>query len=534
MSRKKIIFTSVSAALLAIAPVITPSITAFAAETTQQVSTATSGNTYRKTVPANASVYYLTENGFKRFGNAGSAYQLSGTYDFSQEKTENGITYALIVKNGKSMAWVSVNDLKDPVAIDTKTVDYQKSVSKNASKYYLLNDGFQQAGTVGNLAGTYNITQEKTVGDQTYALLAKNDRGLAWVNVNSLKDNISPDQTTIDKKVSLNSNHPIFYLLDTGFEASNATTNSYTGNYQVTKTVKLDNQEYNLVTIDGKAAFWVLDDAIAMPKAESAEINVSNKKGIIAYIKGAGVAVWRDAGSYVITGKYLPNGSAWDIEKYQDKNGQRWYDLGHNQWLSGKYLVVVDTTKKSNYLNTPWISQYSPVFAPWGCASAAMAMLLKNAGVQNTGTYAWLSHAQNTLPMYPANKDGQKGNVYTGAGFGWVINANGLTEFGRRYSSRVVNVSGSSINTIASLVKDGHPVLYYGYSSYDGSGARNHCKVIVGFNPNLGFAVHDPLYFPGKTAAGQGGHNRWDMGAIHWENLSTFGQEYNGSAITIQ
>ncbi|MCJ0553881.1 GBS Bsp-like repeat-containing protein [Enterococcus cecorum] len=179
--------------------------------------------------------------------------------------------------------------------------------------------------------------------------------------------------------------------------------------------------------------------------------------------------------------------------------------------------------------NVPWISQYKPVFAPWGCASAAMAMLIESRGI-----HVDLKYAQDTLPMYPANKDGQKGNVYTGEGFGFVIKPSGLVRHAHKWTNAVYNISGSSTQQIIDTVLNGQPVLYYGFSGYQVDNVRNHCKVIVGYKDGK-FKVHDPLYMRASDGPGSRETNKtYSRGAIHWITIAQFNQEYQGNAITIK
>lgn len=53
------------------------------------------------------------------------------------------------------------------------------------------------------------------------------------------------------------------------------------------------------------------------------------------------------------------------------------------------------------------------------------------------------------------------------------------------------------------------------------------------------FLTYDPLYWPNKPNAGQGGtretgvNNGYDLGAVHYATLDHFNAEYNGNAMTI-
>lgn len=188
--------------------------------------------------------------------------------------------------------------------------------------------------------------------------------------------------------------------------------------------------------------------------------------------------------------------------------------------------------KSTNVISSvPYISQYTPVKAPWGCASASLAMILGSKNIRPN-----LKTMQDKLPMYPSNPNGQKGNVYTGAGFGWVIKPNALAAYGKTYGGNTVDISGSNTVQIINRVLNGQPVLYYGYSSYQNNADknRNHAKVIAGYN-NGKFLVYDPLYYSSNAGAGSGGKNMlYDRGARAWVTMGQYNAEKDGRAITIQ
>ena len=198
--------------------------------------------------------------------------------------------------------------------------------------------------------------------------------------------------------------------------------------------------------------------------------------------------------------------------------GISWYTLGGAQPIA----------PVSRTLNVPYVSQYVPVFSPWGCAGASMTMLLRYKG-KNVD----LKYVQDHLPMYPNDKGGQKGNVYTGAGFGWVITPGSLANYAKKWYSNVSNISNVSTQNIVDRIINGNPVLYYGYSSYQANTIRNHCKVIAGYKDNK-FLVYDPLYYSSSAKAGSGGPNKtYDRGAMAWVSITDFTKEWDGRAIGI-
>lgn len=295
-------------------------------------------------------------------------------------------------------------------------------------------------------------------------------------------------------------------------------------------------------------------DATALP---------ANSFIVIGYTPGYGTAVWRQEGNQMrTTGKTLYNGTAWKAFSQKTLNNILYYNVGGNQWVNSNYAIVgAATAKYTSLKNDPlsreyYTTQYNPVFAPWGCASAALSMLMKYDGswdkVPGADEAAKLKYMQDNLPRNKA-QGGQDGNPYNGKGFTRVILSYALKNYAHSLGdNKVKDISGASLNTIARLVEAGHPVLYYGWSSYNGNGkgtagqewARNHCKVIFGYNPsNNTFLVHDPLYMnkhfrKGGSGEREGIYNGYDLGPIAWVSYSSLAKEYayrgGSNALTVQ
>lgn len=216
--------------------------------------------------------------------------------------------------------------------------------------------------------------------------------------------------------------------------------------------------------------------------------------------------------------------------RYHHFNGSTYYSMYDTNGNWKGYLNATATAPPvtSRIINSvPYVSQYTPVFAPWGCAGASMTMVLRSKGVSID-----LKYAMDNMPMYPRYPGGQIGkNVYTGEGFKRVIQPDELTKYMRRWYSNVYNIPGASSQVITNHILEGNPVLYYGYSSYQADTARNHVKVILGYQNNR-FLIYDPLYFAKTDGPGtRGKHPLYDRGAMHWLPVSEFNKEYNGSAI---
>ncbi len=236
-------------------------------------------------------------------------------------------------------------------------------------------------------------------------------------------------------------------------------------------------------------------------------------------------------------GTRLDNGfyNNWGHTYYFGNDGARWDNRFMNNWGHMYYfgndgaLVTNQFVQhggqtyyalSNGVLNAPrYFSQFTPIYAPEGCAVASLAMLLS---IKNE--YFNLADAYNNLPQY--------GGVYNTGAFRGIISPEALTNYAHKWDSNVRNITGSSLEDISRLVWAGHPVLYYGMSSFERAGQRNHAKVIVGEN-NGYFHIYDPCYWNQGQRAHTAGGNAYDWGADSWQSWGAIASEYIGKAITI-
>ncbi len=240
---------------------------------------------------------------------------------------------------------------------------------------------------------------------------------------------------------------------------------------------------------------------------------------------------------YQNDGTRLDNGfyNNWGHTYYFGNDGARWDNRFMNNWGHMYYfgndgaLVTNQFVQhggqtyyalSNGVLNAPrYFSQFTPIYAPEGCAVASLAMLLS---IKNE--YFNLADAYNNLPQY--------GGVYNTGAFRGIISPEALTNYAHKWDSNVRNITGSSLEDISRLVWAGHPVLYYGMSSFERAGQRNHAKVIVGEN-NGYFHIYDPCYWNQGQRAHTAGGNAYDWGADSWQSWGAIASEYIGKAITI-
>lgn len=217
------------------------------------------------------------------------------------------------------------------------------------------------------------------------------------------------------------------------------------------------------------------------------------------------------------------DGGRLDNRLYQNWGHSYWF-TGDGSLLTNGYVFIQPYdyyATSDGVLHTPqWFSQFTPIFATEGCSVASSAILLSTKNI-----YFNMMEAYRNVPQY--------GGVFSGRNFRGIVPINDLANFLHRYDPTVKNISGSSLSDIASIVAQGHPVLYYGYSSYERTFARHdHAKVIIG-EQNGNFLVLDPCYNHPWDGPYTGGGNYYDTGAYAWRSWGSVASEYGGSAITI-
>lgn len=100
----------------------------------------------------------------------------------------------------------------------------------------------------------------------------------------------------------------------------------------------------------------------------------------VNYVPGYGIMLWKNPGSGML-GRYLAHGSRWQVYGYVTVNGNKWYNLGGNQWADGRYLV--DDATKNNITSVENMSAVGQVNYVPGYG----IMVWKNPGSGMLGRY---------------------------------------------------------------------------------------------------------------------------------------------------
>lgn len=122
-------------------------------------------------------------------------------------------------------------------------------------------------------------------------------------------------------------------------------------------------------------------------------------------------------------------------------------------------VTPINTLPKSKVINTPYISQLYPVYAPVGCEPTSLLMGLKAKGyAKNVGLREFL----DKMPKHSSNpKKGYVGSPYRPSEtLRTTINPKPLSEYGKKYGD-VFSMEGASMEEVKKQVLQGNPVVIY-------------------------------------------------------------------------
>lgn len=79
----------------------------------------------------------------------------------------------------------------------------------------------------------------------------------------------------------------------------------------------------------------------------TAHVQAATQQIKINYVAGYGVNIWTNYNHGHFTGKRAAHGSTWNvIDTVTDKKGNTWYEVGQNQWIMGRYAIVLGQSQK--------------------------------------------------------------------------------------------------------------------------------------------------------------------------------------------
>ena len=152
---------------------------------------------------------------------------------------------------------------------------------------------------------------------------ANNNYGTQWISTNTAPKVASTVLIKVTKTVDVLS-APDGQKLDQQVEAGS-------------EFVVIASKYYN-----GNLYYEISNGKWIMAKYTTQEAQITAKSGVLTINSKPdyGVPVWRVPGQDQIAGKFLKDGSSWRYFRVANVQGQTWYDLGGNQWVSAKSVLV--------------------------------------------------------------------------------------------------------------------------------------------------------------------------------------------------
>ncbi|MGX4763879.1 glycoside hydrolase family 73 protein [Holzapfeliella sp. JNUCC 72] len=374
------------------------------------------------TVNANAKTYYLMNNSFVAAGEK-SPSQMT----VIQTATSNSVGYSLLSKDGKTpFAWVPTADVTNDNStsntqkpaddkVTTQDVTPQKvTINSGAANYYLMNNGFVNAGE--KLPSSMTVIKTATKGSTQYSLVSNDGKTpVAWVQSSDVKAANNTQQSTDNKvttqdasghKVTVNTSAKTYYLMPNGFvEAGEKSPSSMT----VIKTATKGSIQYSLLSQDGKTPFaWVQTSDI---KSDSTTSNTAdNTKVTTQAITPKSVKVSPDYNTYyLLSSGFSRFGNSSDFTNSQFKviqtatQGNKNYSLLSTDgqtpfaWVSSEAVSDSQTTTASTSNNTN--------------ANISLTDVSQSATVVNGGNAFYLTGNNSSLALTSAGKS----DSYTGS-----------------------------------------------------------------------------------------------------------------------
>lgn len=133
---------------------------------------------------------------------------------------------------------------------------------------------------------------------------------------------------------------------------------------------------------------------------------------------------------------------------------------GKSGWVPKVDIAKAPRNYAHVELDVPYMSQYSPLDAPFGCEGTALLMALRYKGYSDVSLKTMLDD------MPKAERNPQKGFVgspyYAMTGYYQTIYPKPLTAYARKqYRQTIVDISGASLKALQKEILNGHPVVVW-------------------------------------------------------------------------
>ncbi|WP_021351463.1 aggregation-promoting factor [Lactobacillus jensenii] len=182
-----------------------------------------------------------------------------------------------------------------------------------------------------------------------------------------------------------------------------------------TKSIRLNSLFTKFMAVAAVTLTGVMATNLKSNTAHAATI-VNNDTDVVTvnYVPGYGIAVWNNPDNPHFTGQRLAHGTSWKvIQTVYSSTGEKWYDLGLNQWVPAKY-VVSGYNKSTSNNSVATVAQSSA--QPQSTVSSNTQTQAVSANSSSSNAYNSASSAANTTSSYTATTTSTSSYTSTATG----------------------------------------------------------------------------------------------------------------------
>lgn len=376
--------------------------------------------------------------GFETIGY--SSDYLNDEVSVSQEKvTDNGVTWALISKDGKQIGWIAKNALTIQTyaaIVSEKIVDYPATISRGTDAINTAPWGIKGFRTLGSSSGylgkTVEVTKEQTTDyGVTWALISLDGKELGWIAKDALKAQTYAaivSEKAVDYPATINRATDAINKAPWGTKGFQTIASSATYVGKTVAVTKEQTTDYGVtwaqISLNGEVLGWIAKDAL---KAQTyAQIT---KETVVSY----DAIVNRDSDAI--------NTAPWGVKGYQTLSSSAAY-LGQTVEVTKEQVTDYGVTwalVSQNGKELGWVAKDA-------LSIKTYAQVVSEKAVAYDATISRGTDAINTAPW------GTKGYTTVGSSASYVgktvtVSKEQVTDYGVTWA--LVTLDGKELGWIA-------------------------------------------------------------------------------------
>ncbi|MCE5006940.1 GW dipeptide domain-containing protein [Staphylococcus equorum] len=283
-------------------------------------------------------------------------YVNGNTYKLSKKATLGSNSFYLITDNktNSNIGWMQTGDITVNEAATKNTANPTQSVSKigqlnntNSGIKTKVND--TKAKDVSKLSGrTFNVTKQRTQGDNTYVLIQNSNQNtpLGWVNTKDINTRDLSKTSAKNGQFTIKSTNNGLYAVPWGTKAQqlDSLKNVKNNQFNASKSVKVDKDEYLYGNVNNKTGWIAAKDLNTNNKVATETQTSDVTKSSVTPYKFDYVIYNADGSYYLDPTSNQPAGSLNDfyesiftVFEKQVVNGVTWY---HGKLSNGQMVWI--------------------------------------------------------------------------------------------------------------------------------------------------------------------------------------------------